>query len=122
MQTSVENAETEICQAVNQFEKDYMGQDPEEIVSFIVKDLVVVRIRGAFAPAELNLVRREDSAHWRDKLRNFSSELIEHGRMVIEASIRDIVGVSVESTFTDISETGERIIVFTLGESPTFRE
>jgi uncharacterized protein YbcI len=46
-------------------------------------------------------------------------ELLDHGRPMLEAVIRDILGVEVRSLHTDIStKTGERIIVLSLSEKP----
>ncbi|MDP6358275.1 MAG: Na-translocating system protein MpsC family protein, partial [Planctomycetota bacterium] len=46
-------------------------------------------------------------------------ELLEGARPLLEVTIKDIIGVPVQSLHTDIStKTGERIIVFTLAQQP----
>ena len=48
-------------------------------------------------------------------------ELIERGRPLLDAAIKDILHINVLSLHTDISaKTGERIIVFVLEETPEF--
>jgi uncharacterized protein YbcI len=45
--------------------------------------------------------------------------LIDHSRPMLEAIVRDILGVEVRSLHTDIStKTGERIIVLSLSDKP----
>jgi uncharacterized protein YbcI len=50
-------------------------------------------------------------------------ELIEHGRPLLEAVMRDILGVEIVSLHTDVStSTGESIILFTLAAKPVFAD
>jgi uncharacterized protein YbcI len=49
--------------------------------------------------------------------------VIETARPVMETTIREITGVDVVSLHHDISTlTGEEVVLFTLAESPCFRE
>jgi uncharacterized protein YbcI len=59
----------------------------------------------------------------RDLLKQVRSHLIETARPTMEAIVQDIAGVKVLSLHHDISTaTGEEIVLFTLAESPLFRE
>ena len=56
-------------------------------------------------------------------LKQVTYHLTETGRPFLEAMIEEITGVNVVSLHHDISTaTGEKVIVFTLAESPLFRE
>src|SRR5262245_28780907 len=113
------DAETEICQALVRFEKEFMGRGPLEIRSFIVEDMVLVRLKGVLTPAEIKLAEVEEGPRGRYLLKQVRQELLERGRPLLEVAIRDILGISVVSVHTDIStRTGERIIVFTLERAP----
>jgi uncharacterized protein YbcI len=107
--------EAEISDAIVRFELDYMGRGPEEARTYLIDDLVVVRLRGVLTPAERQLGGPDGTAQGRELVKQVRRELIEKARPLLEAIIADITGQSVRSVHTDISTmTGERIIVFSL--------
>jgi uncharacterized protein YbcI len=115
-------AEAELSQAVIRFEKEYLGRGPLETRTYIIEDLVVVRLKKVLTQAELKLAESADPARGRDLIKQLRQELIERGRPMLEADLRQILGVGIRSLHTDISTiTGERVIVFTLAERPRFR-
>ena len=114
--------ESEISQAIIKFEKDYMGRGPLETRTFLIEDMVLVRLRKVLTPAELKLAG-DESASRRALVKQMRHELLEHGRSLLEAAITSILDAKVVSLHTDIStKTGERIIVFTLDKAPQFQE
>ena len=111
--------EAEISQAVIRFEKEVMGRGPLETRSYLLDDLVLVRLKGVLTPAEMKLAGTTDRQRGRYLLKQVRLELLEHGRPALEELIHNILGVPVKSLHTDIStKTGERIIVFTLESKP----
>ncbi len=59
----------------------------------------------------------------RDLLKQVRIQLIETARPVLETMVQEVTGVKVLSLHNDISTaTGEEIVLFTLAESPLFRE
>jgi uncharacterized protein YbcI len=107
--------EAEISQAVVRFEKEFMGRGPLETKTYILEDLVLVRLKGVLTQTEMKLAEANDRQRGRYLLKQVRQELIDHGRPVLEGIIRDILGVEVRSLHTDIStKTGERIIVLSL--------
>ena len=114
--------ESEISQAIVRFEKDYMGRGPLETRTFLIEDMVLIRLRKVLTPAELKLAG-DESASRRALVKQVRHELLEHGRPLLEAAITGILDAKVVSLHTDIStKTGERIIVFTLDTVPQFQE
>jgi uncharacterized protein YbcI len=114
--------EAEISQAIIRFEKEFMGRGPLETRTYILDDLVVVRLQGVLTQAEIKLAAAENSPRGRYLLKEVRQELLDRGRPLLEAAVRDILGVEVKSLHTDIStNTGERIIAFTLLERPRLR-
>lgn len=112
--------ETQIARAVIHFEKEFMGRGPLETKTYLLDDLILVRLKGVLTPAERKLseTQSDRSAYLLKQVRN---ELLSSGRPMLEAVIRDIVGVQVQSLHTDIStKTGERVIVITLKQKPEF--
>jgi len=115
--------EAAICEGVSRFEQDYMGRGPKEIHAHLLGDLLVVRLRGVLTTAEQQLVKTLPAEKGRDLLKQVRTHLMETARPVMEAIIQEATGVKVLSLHHDISTiTGEEVVIFTLGESPLFRE
>ena len=111
--------ETEISTAVNRFKREYMGRGPQEVRTFLVEDMALVRLKGVLTPAEQRLAQVVDPHRGRDLIKQLRVELIEHGREILEEAVQSILGVRVLSLHTDIStRTGESVIVFTLSDDP----
>jgi uncharacterized protein YbcI len=109
--------EAEISRAFIEFEKEYMGRGPLETKSYILDDMVVVRLKKILTPAELKLVEADEHPGNRELIKQARHRLLEHARPLLEKVIWKILGVKVRSMHTDLStRTGERIIVFTLEE------
>lgn len=113
-------AEKEISQAVIRFEKEFMGRGPVNARTYLIDDLVLVRLKNVLTPAELKLAKSRIKENGRNLIKQMRQELIEQGRPLLDAVIKDILGINVVSLHTDISaKTGERIIVFTLEQRPS---
>jgi uncharacterized protein YbcI len=104
--------EAQIGEAIIKFEKEYMGRGPMETKTYIIKDMVLLRLKGVLTPAEEQLAKTTGGAELIKKTR---VQLLEGARLLLENIISDITTCQVKSLHTDIStKTGERIIIFTL--------
>jgi uncharacterized protein YbcI len=122
MKTSGE-IEAAICQGMTRFEQEYMGRGPKDVHAHLIDDLVVVRLKGVLTAAEQHLVKTLQAEKGRDLVKQVRIQLMETARPVIEAMVQGIVGVKVLSLHHDISTvTGEELVIFTLAQSPPFRE
>ena len=111
--------ESEISTAVIRFKREYMGRGPQEVRTYLVEDMALVRLKGVLTLAEQRLAQVEDPHRGRDLIKQLRVELIEHGRELLEDVVQNILGVRVLSLHTDIStRTGESVILFTLSEDP----
>jgi uncharacterized protein YbcI len=73
--------------------------------------------------AEQHPVKSLAAEKGRDLLKQVRTHLIETSRPVMETMIQEITGVKVLTLHHDISTvTGEEVVLFTLAESPDFRE
>ena len=114
--------EAEISKAIVEFEKEYMGRGPDETRTYFLDDMVVVRLQRVLTLAEKQLAKTDEGTKGRALVKQVRTELLEKARPLLEKTILDITGREVISLHTDISTvTGERIIVFTLGESTSDR-
>jgi uncharacterized protein YbcI len=115
--------EAAICEGMTRFEQEYMGRGPKDIRTHLIGDLLVVRLQGVLTAAEQQLVKSLPAEKGRDLLKQVRTHLIETARPVMEAMVEEITGARVLSLHHDISTvTGEEIVLFTLAESPDFRE
>jgi len=115
--------ESAISDGMSRFEQEYMGRGPKDVHVHLINDLIVVRLKGVLTAAEQHLVKTLPTDKGRDLLKEVRSHLIEIARPTLEAMIHGVTGVQVVSLHHDISTiTGEEIVLFTLAESPLFRE
>ncbi|HLA85948.1 MAG TPA: DUF2294 domain-containing protein [Thermoguttaceae bacterium] len=111
--------EAEITEAVIRFEKEYMGRGPVEAKTYLIDDMVLVRLKGVLSRAEQQLATTGDVPRGRELIKQVRRESLERGRLFLEQVVRDVVRQNVISLHTDISTTtGERVIVFTLQGPP----
>jgi uncharacterized protein YbcI len=115
--------ESAICDGINRFEHEYMGRGPKKINAHLIGDLLLVRLQGVLTAAEQHLVKLLPAEKGRTLLKDVRTHLIETARPMMVAMIENETGVKVVSLHHDISTTtGEEVILFTLAESPLFRE
>lgn len=106
--------ETAIRNAVIKFEQEFMGRGPMDVKAFIIRDLVLVRLKGVLTQAERQLAKSSEGI---EMVKAMRQNLISQGREKLCAQMNDITGTTVSGLFTDI-DVGieERIIVFSLDQ------
>ena len=121
--TTVGEIEAEVCKGMSRFEQEYMGRGPKDTHAHLIGDLLVVRMKGVLTSAEQHLVKTLPAEKGRDLLKQVRTQLIETARPALEALIYGITGIKPCSLHHDISTlTGEEVVLFTLAETPQFRE
>ena len=107
--------EADISEALIKFEKEYMGRGPEQTRTYIIGDMIIVRLQRVLTPAEQQLAGAPYEMRGRTLIKQVRTELLEKARPLLERIIMDLTGRRVKSLHTDISTvTGERVIIFTL--------
>jgi len=115
--------EAAICEGMARFQQEYMGRGPKDIRAHLIGDLVLVRLQGVLTAAEQHLVTTLSPEKGRDLLKQVRTQLVETARPFLEKMLQEITGTQVLSLHHDISTvTGEEIVLFTLAESPAFRD
>lgn len=111
--------EAQISEAIIQFEKDYMGRGPTEAKTYLVDNLVIIKLQGVLTPSEKQLANSAESDSGRELIKRMRHALLQKGRHLLEVVIKDVLGVSIKSLHSDLSTiTGERMIIFSLEEVP----
>ena len=104
--------EAEISVAFTKFEREHLGRGPKEVRTFVIEDMVLVRLKRVLTPAEEKLAADTEGAKLVKEVR---MRLIENSRSLIEKIVEDITLAKVVSLHSDISsKTGERVIVLCL--------
>ena len=104
--------EAAISEAIVHFEIDYMGRGPKEARSYIVEDLILVRLKGMLTPAEQQLTKTPEGVELIKKMR---STIIDNARAEFSRVVSNVAGAPVRDILTDIStDTGERLFIFML--------
>jgi uncharacterized protein YbcI len=102
--------EDEITKALIHWEREYLGRGPTEAKTDILRNMVIVTLKGILSQAEYHLAHNREGMALIKKLRQ---QLVEQGRPELEEIIMGITKAKVISLHTDIStKTGERIFIF----------
>jgi uncharacterized protein YbcI len=109
---SVGQIEAAVSEAMIKFEREHMGRGPTKTRTYMLDDLVVVRLEGVLTPAEQQLAKDSQGVKL---LKEVRCNLIEGARERLKQMVFEHTGREVISMHSDISaKMGERIIVFTL--------
>ena len=99
-----------ISTALTQFEREVLGRGPKEARTYILHDLVIVRLHGILTPAEKQLAKEPGGVALIKELR---TRLVESFQDDLRRIVEHHTGQIVLSMHTDISTlTGERLLVF----------
>ncbi|MEW5906673.1 MAG: DUF2294 domain-containing protein [Elusimicrobiota bacterium] len=103
--------EARISDLVVRFEREYMGRGPEESRTYLIDDMVFIRLKKVLTPAEHHLAKTKEGSRLVKQTR---LHLLESGKTFLEKIVRETLGRKVISMHTDIStKTGDRVIILT---------
>ena len=88
--------EADISVAITQFEKDHLGRGPKEARTFIIEDMVLIRLRGVLTPAEEKLAKDEGGAQLIKQMR---MRLIESSQSLLVQVIEKKIGAKLIGKF-----------------------
>lgn len=104
--------ESMISEAMIKFQKEQLGRGAESAKTYIIDDMIVVRLKGVLTPAERQLACQEKGKSLIKEMRYQLEEII---RPKLETLITEITGETVLSLHNDIStKTGERLDVIVM--------
>jgi uncharacterized protein YbcI len=106
--------ESEISRALTHWEKEYLGRGSLTVKSDILRDMIIVTLRGILTPAEYALCKDREGIL---SIKNTRTSLVESGIEDLKKIIHEITGLEIVNFHTDLStRTGERIMVFRLSD------
>jgi uncharacterized protein YbcI len=110
--------ESTVADGIRRFTQDYMGRRPKQVGTYLLGDVLIVRLQGVLSAAERQLAAEKG----RDLLKRVRAAMIETARPVLDALVENATGTKVVSLHHDISTvTGEAVVVFTLAGAPGVR-
>lgn len=121
--------EAAVCDAVAQFQQEYMGRGPRSVHAHLVENKLFVHLEGVLSAAEQRLIDGESNGNGHgngrgaELLKQLRSHLVLAGRPRLELLVHEATGTQAVSVHHDISAvTGEEVIVVTLSAAPACRE
>ncbi len=107
--------EARISEAVSRFENEYMGRGPKQIRTFILQDMIIIRLKGFLSQSEQKLAENSQGVELLKKVRTM---LFENATEYLAGLIREVVDADIVSMHSDVStRSGEKIILVTLSEN-----
>lgn len=99
-----------ICNMMVKFQKEQFGRGAESAKTYIIDDMIIVRMKGVLTPAEKQLAQNQDGQR---VIKEFRYHLEEVCRPQLEQLVSSVIDAQVISLHCDIStKTGERIDIF----------
>ena len=107
--------EADISASITQFEKEHLGRGPKETRTYLIQDMLLIRLKDVLTPAEKNLANSPGGAQLIKEVR---LRLIESSRPILENIITERTNAKLISLHTDISShTGEKVFIFILDKN-----
>jgi len=104
--------ETKISDAFIKFQRGLIGRGPEEARTFILEDMVLIRLKGVLTVEETHLAKSEKGCKVVKEMRQILRETF---CVESESLLSQVTGCNVISSHSDIStKTGERVEIFIL--------
>jgi uncharacterized protein YbcI len=107
--------EAKISEAVTRFKAENIGKGPKEVKSYILEDMVIVRLKGTLTTFEAQLTKKPEGSKLVKLGRIY---LLEKSKDIIDSILSDTINVNVKNSFIDVNpRTGDMFIVLELSEN-----
>jgi uncharacterized protein YbcI len=115
MSKSKGELESQISKSLTQWEKGYLGRGSLVVKTDIMRNMIIVMLKGILTPAEQKLTETPEGML---SLKNVRDYLVEVGNDQLREIVAQLTGSEIVSFYTDLStRTGERIMVFVLSDA-----
>ena len=106
--------EAKISEIVSKFEVVNSGRGPKTIRSYIINDMIIIRMINYLSQAEKHMASSEKGI---ELFKQVYILLFEEGRNTLETMIKEAFDIDIVSTHMDVStKTGEKVIILSLLE------
>lgn len=111
--------EATISDEMMAFQREFVGRGPDQIRTYAMEDLVIVRSFGVLTPAEKRIAEDPEG---RNTIKTMRQQVLGAGRSTLQETIRKHTGAELLSIHSDIStRRDEWMDVFVLDRSVEVR-
>ena len=104
--------EAEISDAMVRLQREQTGRGPNQAHTYIVADMVIVRMQEVLTPAERQLT---GNPHGQSLIKQFHQQMHEIARKQLEGIVERGTGCRVTSIHNDVStKSGEQVTIYVL--------
>jgi uncharacterized protein YbcI len=104
--------EARISDAMVKFHRERTGRGPTQARTYLVDDLVIVRLQEVLTPAERQLT---GNPHGQSLVKQFHQQMYEIARKDLERIVEEATGAKVLSLHNDVStKSGEQVAIYVL--------
>jgi uncharacterized protein YbcI len=109
--------EDAVSKTLVRYEREYAGHGPVEARTYLLDDMVVVRLQGVLTVMEKTLIA-DSKGGWNTYLvKQLRTEWIEKIRGQLTAELAETIGTQIVSLHEDVStQSGESVFVFVLAQ------
>jgi uncharacterized protein YbcI len=106
--------EDEINEAFIAFQEEYMGSTPASVRTYIVQDILMIRLAGILSASELKLAENQEGCLM---VKHNRLRLLENLGDILSNIVKGLTGCSPASLHADVNtRTGEMLLTITLSE------
>lgn len=107
--------EAKISEAITNFKIKHIGKGPDEVKSYIIEDMVVIRLKRALTTFEQQLAKTPEGIELVKRCRTC---LLERAREVLNEPLQNLLNIEIVSFYADVNPIiGEMFIVLGLSEN-----
>ncbi len=104
--------EAKISEVITKFKVEHIGKGPKEAKTYIIEDMVVIRLKGALTTLERQLSKSPEGIEIVNRSRIY---LLQKSQCVLENLLQKLLDVDIASFYVDVNvEIAEMFIVLGL--------
>jgi len=106
--------EAKISEAITKFKIEHIGKGPEEVKSYIIEDMVVIRLKRALTTFEQHLTKNPEGI---ELVKRSRVCLLEKAQGVLAKLLHSLLNIDIVSFYVDVNpKMGEMFIVLGLSK------
>ena len=107
--------EAEISEVVTKFKREHVGKGPEEVKSYIIDDMVVIRLKGALTTYEQQLIDAPESI---ELIKQCRVCCLKNAQSILRDLLHNLLDVDITSFYVDVNpKIGEIFVVLSLSQN-----
>ena len=100
--------ESKISETITKLKTEYIGKGPREVKSYILEDIIVIRLRGGLTILEKQL---SEDAEGIKLVKMSRIYLLEKSKNELEKLLKDLLNVTVTAYYADINPKIEEMFI-----------